>query len=99
MMDPTPPLASGAARLSPALQRSPEAGQTADQFEAFFLSSIMENLFAGVGSDTLFGGGPSEGVYRSMLLQEYGKAAARAGGIGIAASVQREMMRMQEAGR
>jgi Rod binding domain-containing protein len=98
-MDPTPPLAGGTAALSPALQRSPAGGQTAEQFEAFFLSSIMENLFTGVGSDTVFGGGPTEGVYRSMLLQEYGKAAARGGGIGIASAVQREMLRMQETAR
>lgn len=97
-MDPTPSLASPAS-LSPALQRSPQGRQTAEQFEAFFLSSVMENLFTGVGSDTLFGGGPSEGVYRSMLLQEYGKVAARGGGIGIAAAVQREMLRMQETAR
>jgi hypothetical protein len=98
-MDPTAPLATPAA-LAPTLGRVPAAtGRTAEQFEAFFLSSVMENLFTGIGTDTLFGGGPSEGVYRSMLLQEYGKAAARGGGIGIAAAVRGEMLRMQETAR
>jgi Rod binding domain-containing protein len=98
MVAPIPTLAAPA-ELSRAPQPAPVAGRTAEQFEAFFLSSIMENLFTGVGSDSLFGGGPSEGVYRSMLLQEYGKVAARGGGIGIADAVQREMVRMQEAAR
>jgi flagellar protein FlgJ len=93
------PALSLPAGASGTLQPSPAAGRTAEQFEAFFLSSIMENLFTGVGNDTLFGGGPSEGVYRSMLLQEYGKAAARNGGIGIADAVRREMVRMQEAAK
>lgn len=98
-MDPTPSLAPPGA-LAPTLGRMPAAsGRTAEQFEAFFLSSIMENLFTGVGTDTLFGGGPSEGVYRSMLLQEYGKVAARGGGIGVADAVRREMLRMQETAR
>jgi Rod binding domain-containing protein len=91
------PALAAPTELSRAPQSSPPAGRTAEQFEAFFLSSIMQNLFTGVGNDTLFGGGPSEGVYRSMLLQEYGKVAARGGGIGIADAVQREMVRMQEA--
>ena len=31
-----------------------------------------------------------------MMVQEYGKAIARSGGIGIADSVQREILKMQE---
>jgi hypothetical protein len=93
------PGGAGAPALAAALQPSPAAARGAEQFEAFFISSIMEALFSGVPSGGLFGGGQGEGVYRSMLLQEYGKVAARGGGIGIGASLQREMLRMQEAAR
>ena len=101
MIDPTASRAapSAASPLSGPAPTMAAGHQTAEQFEAFFISSIMENLFSGVPTDGLFGGGQAEGVYRSMLLQEYGKAAARGGGIGIGAAVQREMLRMQEATR
>jgi Rod binding domain-containing protein len=36
-------------------------------------------------------------VFRSLLFQEYGKQAAKTGGIGIADMVQKEILRMQEA--
>jgi Rod binding domain-containing protein len=53
-------------------------------------------MFAGLGNDKLFGGGTGESVYRSLLLQEYSKVAAKGGGTGIADAVQREILRMQE---
>ncbi len=73
------------------------AHKTGEDFEAFFLSQVFENMFAGVGTDSLFGGGQAETVYRSLLLQQYSKVAAKAGGVGIADAVQREILRAQEA--
>ncbi|WP_119459795.1 rod-binding protein [Rhodospirillaceae bacterium SYSU D60014] len=73
-----------------------EARETAEKFEAFFLSQVVEHMFAGVEPDPLFGGGQAEGVYRSMLFQEYGAAIARSGGIGISDMVQKEILRLQE---
>jgi flagellar protein FlgJ len=70
-----------------------KAGQ---DFEAFFLSQAFENMFAGLDTDPLFGGGKGESVYRSLLLQEYSKVAAKSGSIGIGAEVTREILRMQE---
>ena len=72
------------------------AHKTAQDFESFFLSQTFENMFSGVGTDSLFGGGNAETVYRSLLLQEYSKVAAKAGGVGIADAVQREILRAQE---
>jgi peptidoglycan hydrolase FlgJ len=74
----------------------PAVRQAAEQFESFFLSQSLESMFAGVDTNSLFGGGPGETVYRSLLLQEYGKIAARSGGFGIADAVQREILRTQE---
>jgi peptidoglycan hydrolase FlgJ len=73
------------------------AHKKGQDFEAVFLSQVFENMFAGVGTDTLFGGGNGETVYHSLLLQEYSKVAAKSGGIGIADAVQREILRAQEA--
>ena len=44
----------------------------------------------------MFGGGNSEKVYRDMQVDEYGKAISKAGGIGLADSIMREMIKMQE---
>lgn len=80
------------------LERLPkDARRAAEDFEAFFLTQAMSNMFAGVETDPLFGGGPGESAYRSFLTQEYGKIVARAGGIGIADSVAREIIKLQEA--
>ena len=79
---------------SPAVEA---ARHTGEEFEALFLSSIMENLFTGVATDGPFGGGKAEGMWRSVMLQEYGKVTAKAGGVGIADAVQREILRLQEA--
>ena len=72
------------------------AKKTGQDFEAFFLSQVFENMFSGINGDAMFGGGSAETVYRSLLLQEYSKVAARNGGVGIAEAVQREILRAQE---
>ena len=87
---PRPPALAG-------LPASPEEAQkTAKDFEAFFVNHMLESVFASSGPDKMFGGGQGEMVYRSLLLQEYGKVAAERGGFGVAEAVQREMLRMQE---
>jgi flagellar protein FlgJ len=91
---PSPPLAAVSA---PTLSGSRTAmRKTAEQFEAFFLTQSLESMFAGLNADPMFGGGGGEAVYRTLLLQEYGKVAARSGGTGIADAVYREMVHMQE---
>ena len=92
----TTAVAPAAPQLPGAATSSAAARRAAEEFESFFLAQTMESMFAGLGSDKLFGGGQGEGVYRSMLLQEYGKVAARSGGVGVADAVYREMMRLQE---
>ncbi len=90
------PLASGAAPAAPAGGAAQGARETGENFEAFFISQAFDAMFSGVGTDSLFGGGNGESVYRSLLLQEYSKVAAKSGGIGIADAVQREILRHQE---
>lgn len=80
----------------PAAKTPAEARRAAEAFEAFFLSQMVGHMFAGVESDPMFGGGPGEKVYRSMLFREYGAAIARSGGIGISDLVQKEILRLQE---
>lgn len=73
-----------------------EARKVAQDFEAVFLNELLESMFAGEPTDGPFSGGPSEGVYRSMMNDSIAKAIAKRGGIGIADSVYREILKLQE---
>lgn len=68
----------------------------AQDFEAVFLSQMMEHMFEGIDADENFGGGNGENMVKSMLTDEYGKLIARTGGIGVADYVKREMLTLQE---
>jgi Rod binding domain-containing protein len=76
---------------------SDEVRRAAEEFEAVFLAQMMAPMFEGLETDELFGGGPGEDLYRSVLVEEYGKSIARAGGIGLSDAIQREILRLQEA--
>jgi len=65
-------------------------------FEAQFLSQMLESMFSTVDTKQALGGSEAEDTYRSMMVTEYGKAISRAGGIGIAAQIKRSMLHMQE---
>jgi peptidoglycan hydrolase FlgJ len=103
-MDPSAPTLSTAAGASlaaapqaAAATRDPAAAhKVAQDFESFFLSQVFDTMFSGIGADSMFGGGDGENIYRSVLLQEYSKVAAKNGGVGIANAVQRQILQMQE---
>jgi len=89
---PTPVTEANAKQMNQAQVR-----KAAEDVEAFFISMVFETMFSGIKTDGEFGGGQGEKVFRSMMIQEYGKATAKAGGFGIADAVQREMLQLQEA--
>lgn len=72
-----------------------KAKAAAQDFEAMFLNSMLQQAFEGVGKGP-FGGGAAAGVWRSLLTDEYAKTFAKAGGIGIADQVQRALLAQQE---
>jgi Rod binding domain-containing protein len=74
-----------------------QVAKTAQDFEAFFLGQMLQPMFEGLQAEAPFGGGHAEKLWRTMMVDEMGKAMAEAGGIGIADSVQREILRLQEA--
>lgn len=73
-----------------------KAEAAAEDFEAFFVSKMMETMFDGISTEGMFGGGNAEKMYRSLLLDEYGKEMAKIGGIGVKDSVMRSVLEMQE---
>ena len=59
--------------------------EAAREFEAVFLSQFLSAMWEGIEVDPTLGGGHGEEVFRSMLLNEYGRNMARAGGLGFCA--------------
>lgn len=69
----------------------------AQDFEAVFLTEMLKPMFAMVEVDPVFGGGKGEEIFRDFTVNEYAKQLAAKGGIGIAAQVKDELIRLQEA--
>lgn len=89
--------------LAPPIPSSPRPGPAetkaravAEKFETFFLQQMLEFMTAGLKPDKNFGGGGGESLYRSLLNEHYATALAHRGGVGIANTVYREILRLQE---
>lgn len=76
-----------------------EVERAAQEFEGLFLSEMLKPMFEGLSTDGMFGGGPAEETYRGLLVEEYGKSIAQAGGVGLADQIAREMLKLQEVQR
>ena len=73
--------------------------ETAEAFEASFLSQMLKPMFEGLSTDGPFGGGQAEETWRGFMIDAMAKQTVRAGGIGLADQVVSEMLRMQEQGQ
>jgi flagellar protein FlgJ len=88
---PTPALAStGTSPVTAAKARA-----SAQDFEAVFLNSMFSQMFTHVNEGP-FNGGQAANTWRSFLTDEYAKNFAKAGGIGIADTVYKELIALQE---
>lgn len=72
-----------------------QARQVAHEFERMFISEMLQPMFGGIETDGPFGGGNAEATFRPMLLDQYADAIAKGGGIGIADSVLKEILKLQ----
>ena len=70
--------------------------ETAEAFEASFLSQMLKPMFEGIQTDGPFGGGEGEATWRSFLIDAMAKQTVKAGGVGLADTVMSEMLKMQE---
>ena len=81
--------------LSPA--ETAKIRQSAQDFEAMALGEMLQPMFKTVDtSKGLFGGGQGEATWKPMMVDEMAKTIAKNGGIGIADSVMKELLRIQE---
>ena len=56
---------------------------------------MFQQMFSGLKTDGPFGGGEGEAMFRSVMTEAMGKEVAKAGGIGLADTVQREILKLQ----
>lgn len=73
-----------------------QARKTGIEFEQMFLAQMLTPMFDALPTDGAFGGGAGERLFRSFQVDEYAKAITRSGGVGIADSVARHIITLQE---
>lgn len=88
--------------LNPGLPTVPKAADpskikaVSQQFEAVFVTQMLGEMFEGISTDGPFGGGQGESMFRSLLMDEYGKQIVSQGGFGLSDAIQRELLKTQE---
>lgn len=95
--------APGKAQSGPSFQSEVDSSladkthQAAVDFEGVTIGELFQPMFDTIDtSQGMFGGGAAESQFRSLQVLELGKQIANSGGIGIADTVYKQMLRMQE---
>ena len=92
--------AQGAAKAAPdatAPAADPKIWKAAQDFEAMAIGQLLEPMFSTIDtSQGLLGGGSAEQTFKPMLVTEMAKAVEQHGGLGLAAPVYAQMLKMQE---
>lgn len=97
----TPPTTHLTAFNAPKVGRNASPERLADaakQFESSMISSLLQPMFNGLSTDGPFGGGEAEGTFRSFLVDAISKQVEKAGGLHLSSTIQKELIRMQQAG-
>jgi Rod binding domain-containing protein len=71
--------------------------EKAEEFESQFLSQMMGHMFKDIATSGVFGGGHAEEVWRDFYVDEMAKSFANRGGIGLADTIERQLLMLQEA--
>jgi Rod binding domain-containing protein len=70
--------------------------KVAEQFEGVLMSQMLNGMFEGIKTDGMFGGGEGEEMFRSLMIDEYGKQIAKQGGMGLTSAITRQLLSHQE---
>jgi peptidoglycan hydrolase FlgJ len=70
--------------------------KVSEDFEAFFAGLVFEQMSSDIEPDPVTGGGEGEAMFKSLLSQEFGKAAARTHAFGISEIVKKQLLQLQE---
>lgn len=71
--------------------------EQAVQLESVFLNTLVSEMFSGLETRNIFGGGQAEETWRSMQTEHIAGQIADAGGIGLADDIMRTLLAQQEA--
>jgi Rod binding domain-containing protein len=74
-----------------------KAAAAASEYESVFISQFLGSMFSGIKSDGVTGGGEGEEMFRSLMINEYGKSIQQQGGFGLASKMQAELLKHQGA--
>ena len=86
----------GATAMSAAeLAKRGQIHKTAQDFEASFLTSMLQTMFKSVSTAPPFGGGEGEDMWKSFLAEAMAKDMTKRGGIGVSKAVEHEMLKLQ----
>ncbi len=69
--------------------------ETAQNFEASFLSVMLNEMFKDVNTSGPFNGGQGEQMFKSFFSDAVAKQVVKSGGIGVADTVAKEMLKLQ----
>ena len=72
------------------------AHKAAVTFEGQFISQMLSPMFKGLSTGGLFGGGQGEAMFRSLMIDQFGKSMAQRGGFGLASEITRALLSHQE---
>jgi peptidoglycan hydrolase FlgJ len=86
---------AGGSQVQAEMQIKSKTKAASQDFEAMFLNTMFQQMFTGMDGDGPFGGSGALKVWRSFLTDQYAKSFAKAGGVGIASEVYKELLRYQ----
>jgi Rod binding domain-containing protein len=91
-----PNLLSAVGQPSPQeLAKRADIKKTAQDFEASFLSVMLQEMFDEVEVGAPFGGGQGEQMFKSFLSDAMARQMAKGGGVGLSDTVAKEMLKLQ----
>ncbi len=89
----SPDLLAGAP-TAPQGKTRDQIAKTAKAFESEFVSIMLGQMFEGVGGGEMSGGQGGQ-MFQSFLMDAMSKKISQTGGLGLASSVQTEMLKLQ----
>lgn len=72
------------------------AEKAAKEFEGVFIGQFLGQMFEGIPTDGPFGGGEGEAMFRSLMIDQYGKEIAERGGFGLSDAITRALLAHRE---
>jgi Rod binding domain-containing protein len=73
-----------------------KADAVSKEYESVFISQFLGSMFSGIKTDELTGGGQGEEMFRSLMINEFGKSIEQQGGFGLASQMKAQLLKHQE---